>query len=106
MKKLTISKRTNWENKFYIQIKAEKGSMKIVKKLVEEIGDNYFEEITFRRFSNYDKWKDQYHPIITKDFGIDIVCGDKIIHMIFYKFPSLEKVNKILNKYCDWAKLK
>ena len=108
MDKITIAGRTNWENKFYIKFKATNKSMKVIKKFVEEIGDDFFiDNLTIpKSLSNYEKWKDRWIPIVTKDIGIDIICGDKFIHMIFYKFPNFKFVNKILDKYCNWAQPK
>lgn len=108
MDKIIIAGRTNWENKIYIKFKAKEKAMKVIKKIVEEIGDEFFvdNQTIPRSLSNYEKWKDQWIPVVTKDFEIDIICGDKFIHMIFYKFPSFESVNNILDKYCDWAKIK
>lgn len=108
MDKLIIAGRTNWENKFYIKFKATDTSMKVIKKFVKEIGDEFFvdDQTSPKSLSKYEKWKDQWIPIVTKDLGIDIICGDKMIHMIFYKFPNFEFVNNILDKYCDWAQIK
>lgn len=105
MIKLTIEGRTNWENKFYIKFKAEDKSMMVVKKIIEEIGDDYFidNQAIPKTFSKYEKWKDKWIPIVTKEIGIDIICGDKMIHMIFFKFPNFEFVNNILDKYCNWV---
>lgn len=100
-----VAGRTNWENKFYIKLKATNNSMKVIKKFVGEIGDDFFtdNQTLPKSFSEYKKWKDQWIPVVTNEIGIDIICGDKIIHMIFYKFPSFEFVNNLLDKYCDWA---
>lgn len=110
MNKLTIAGRANWENGFYVKFKAEEKSMKIIKKIVEDFGSEYFvdNQVIPRTFSNYAKWKDQWIPVYTqnKDLDIDIICGDKIIHMIVHKCPSFEFVNDILDKYCDWAQIK
>jgi|TARA_Y100000034_G_scaffold80291_1_gene96342 hypothetical protein len=104
MEKLIVAGRTNWENKFYVKIRAEEKSIKIIKKIVEEMGDEYFidNHTIPKSLSNYGKWKDQWIPVVTKDIEMDIICGDKIIHMIFYKFPSFEFINKILDKFFEW----
>ena len=108
MDKLTIAGRTNWENKFYIKFKATDKAMKVLKKFLEEIGDEFFvdNQTIPKSLSNYETWKDQWIPVVTNDFGIDMICGDKFIHMILYKFPIVESVNDILDKYCDWAGIK
>jgi hypothetical protein len=105
MDKLVIAGRTNWEGGFYIKFKAVEKSMKVIKKIVEKMDDEFFvdNQAIPKTLSKYDKWKDQWIPISTKKFGAEIVCGDKMIHIIFYKFPSYESVNKILDKYCIWA---
>ncbi len=108
MEKLTIAGRTNWEKRIYIKFKATDSSINVIKKFVEEIGDEFFldNQTIVKSLSNYEKWKDQWIPVVTNDFGIDIICGNKIIHMIFYKFPSFEFVNNILDKYCNWSQPK
>ena len=110
MEKLTITGRTNWGGGFYVKFKAEEKSMKIIKKLVEEFGSEYFvdNQVIPRTFSNYAKWKDQWIPIHTqnKDLDINIICGDKIIHMTVHKCPSFEFINNVLDKSCDWAQPK
>lgn len=97
--------RTNWEKKFYVKLKADSDSIKLIKKIVEDMGDDFFVgNHTIRRsLSDYQVWKDQWIPVITKRFGLDIVCGHKAIHMIVYRFPSFASVNAILDRYCDWA---
>ncbi len=108
MDKIIIAGRKNWENKLYIKFKAAGKSMGVVKKFVEEIGDEFFvdNQTIPKSLSSYVGWKDQWIPVVTKDFEIDIICGDEFIHMIFYRFPSFESLNNILNKYCDWAQIK
>ena len=103
--KLIILGRTNWEKKFYIKFKADDNSMRIIKKIGQDFGDEFFidNQGIPKSLSNYNKWKDEWIPIVTKNVGIDIICGDKMIHMIFYKFPSFEYANKILDKYCKWT---
>ena len=60
MEKLIIAGRTNWEKGFYIKFKAEEKSMKIIKKIVEDLGSEYFvdNQIIPKIFSEYEKWKD------------------------------------------------
>lgn len=110
MERLTILGRTNWKKGFYVKFKAEEKSMKIIKKIVKDFGSEYFvdNQVIPRTFSNYSKWKDQWIPvhIKNKDLDIDIICGDKIIHMVINKCLSFEFVNNILDKYCDWAQIK
>lgn len=108
MHKLKIAGRTNWENRFYIKIHAEEKSIKIIKKIVDEIGDHYFldNQTIPKSLSKYEKWKDRWIPVITKDIGVDIICGDRLIHMLFYKFPNFKFVNNILDKYCEWSQPK
>ena len=110
MNKLTIAGRTNWKSGFYVKFKAREKSMSIIKKIVEELGSEYFvdNQIIPKTFNKYERWKDQWIPVYTqkKDIHIDIICGDNIIHMIVHKCSRFEFVNKILDKYCDWAKVK
>jgi len=109
--KLIIEGRTNWKDGFYVKFESEERSMKIIKKIVEELGSEYFvdNKVIPRTFSKYEKWKDKRIPIYSsknKNLDIDIICGDKIIHMIIHKRPSFEFVDKILDEYCDWAQIK
>ncbi len=111
MDKLIIAGRTNWKGGFYIRFKAEEKSMKIIKKIVEEIGSDYFvdNQVIPKTFSNYSKWKDKRIPVYSqkrRNLDIDIICGDKIIHMIAHKCPNFEFISNILDKYCDWAQIK
>lgn len=108
MEKLTIAGRTNWKHGFYVKFKAEEKSMKVIKKIVETLGSEYFtdNQVIPRTFSDYTKWKDQWIPVITKNFRIDIICGDKIIHMVINECPKFELVNDVLDKYCVWAQPK
>lgn len=111
MKKLTIAGRTNWEGGAYIKFKAEEKAMIIIKKIVGELGSDYFidNHIIPKTFSDYSKWKDQWIPVYNyqdKDLDINIICGDKIIHMLVHKCPSFEALSKLLEKYCEWAKIK
>ena len=108
MEKLTVAGRTNWKAGFYIKFKAEEKSMKIIKKIVEGLGSDYFadNQAIPRTFSKYEKWKDMWIPVYSeniKNSDINIICGDKIIHMVVSNLPDPDFVNKILNKYCDWA---
>src|SRR3989344_4084641 len=100
--KLIIEGRTNWKKGFYIKFEAQEKSMKIIKKIVEELGSDYFVDnhVTPRTFGKYKKWKDKWIPVYSsknKNLDIDIICGDKIIQMIVHKRPSFEFVNKIQN---------
>ena len=108
MDKLIICGRTNWEDKFYIKVKAAENSMEVLKKFIGEIGDDFFidNQSIQNALSKYNDWKDNWIPVVTKDIGIDIICGDKYIHMIFYKFPDFQFIDKILLKYFDWAQPK
>lgn len=108
MEKLIIAGRTNWENKVYVKIEAQKDSMKVIKKILNEMGDEFFvdNQTIPKSLSNYEKWKDQWISVVTKEFEIDIICGDKFIHIIIYKFPNFDAINKIFDKYCDWAQIK
>lgn len=111
MEKLTIVGRANWKNGFYIKFKAEEKSMKIIKKIIEDMGSEYLadNQTIPKTFSKYEKWKDKWIPVYNpkhKDLDVDIVCGDKIIHMIVHKYPSIKFINNILNKYCNWAQIK
>jgi len=108
MEKLTIAGRTNQKKKIYIKFKAENKSMKIINKILQDFDSDYFidNHVIPRTLSDYSKWKDEWIPVYNKNLEIDIICGDKIIHMIIYKCPSFEFVNKILDKYCDWVQPK
>jgi len=111
MERLIIAGRTNWKKGFYIKFKAKEKSMKVIKKIVGEMGSDYFvdNQAIPKTFSKYERWKDQWIPVYSskhKELDIDIICGDKIIHMIIHKYPSLEFINKILDKYCDWVQPK
>ncbi len=108
MEKLVIIGRTNWGRGFYIKFEAEEKSMKAIKKIVDGLGSEFFidNQTIPRTLSNYEKWKDKWIPIYNsknKNLDIDIICGDKVIHMIVHKCPSYEFVNKILDKYCEWT---
>ncbi len=75
------------------------------------MGSEYFvdNQVIPKTLSKYEKWKDQWIPIYStkhKNLDMNIICGDKIIHMIAHKCPNFEFVNKILDKYCDWAQIK
>ena len=102
--KLIIAQRTNWEDRFYIKFKVSEKAMKIIKKIVEELGSNYFVDnhVLPKNFSKYDKWKDQWIPLFDVNPNIDIICGDKFIHMIIFAKPDNKKINLILDKYCKW----
>lgn len=105
MKKLTILRRTNWEKKFYIALRADTNIMNVIKEMAKEMGDDdYFidNQANPNSLLNYEKWKDNWIPLVTNNLGVDIVCGDKIVHLIFYRFPSFKHVNNILDKYCSW----
>lgn len=111
MGKLIIAGRTNWKNGFYIKFKAEEKSMKTIKKIIQELGSEYFVDnhVIPKTLSKYEKWKDQWIPVHNRkinNLDIDIICGDKIIHMIVHKYHNLESVNKIINKHCQWAKIR
>ncbi|MBI4146807.1 hypothetical protein HY489_05720 [Candidatus Woesearchaeota archaeon] len=108
MDKLTIVGRTNWEGGFYVKLKSEEKVMKIIKKIVEDLDSDYFvdNQVIPKAFSNYSKWKDQWIPIVQKNLRIDIICGDKMIHLIVHRYPSIEFVNTILDKYCNWAQVR
>jgi hypothetical protein len=108
MNKLIIARRTNWESKFYVKIKATKNCMKLIRKIIDELGEDFFVDNPTlpRRLSNYERWKDIWIPVATKKFGAEVICGNKMIHFIFYKFPNFESVNVILDKYCTWAEVK
>ncbi len=110
MDRLKIIGRTNWGSGFYIKFKAEKKSMETIKKIVEELGSDYFiDNDVIPKFSKYEKWKDRWMPIHNekiKNLDIDIICGDKIIHMIIHKYQKLDLINNILSKHCKWAQVK
>lgn len=107
MKKLIIAGRTNWIDGFYTKFKAKKDSMKIIKKIAEAMSSNYFanNEITLS-VSNYSKWKDKWIHLVFKKVKIDIICGDKYIHMFITNCSSYKIINSILDKYCEWVKVK
>jgi len=65
MERLIISGRTNWKKGFYIKFKAEEKSMRIIKKIIEEMGSDYFvdNQAIPKTFSKYEKWKDQWIPV-------------------------------------------
>jgi hypothetical protein len=103
--KLIIAGRTNWEKGFYIKFEAEEKSMKIIKKIVEGFKSEYFidNQTIPKTFSKYEKWKDQWIPINEKEIDINIICGDKFIHLIVHKCPDYESVNLIIDKYSVFA---
>ncbi len=112
MEKLIIAGRNNWDNGFYIKFKAQENSMRAIKKIAEEIEgqDNFFiDNQIIPRTLKFEKWKDQWIPVSSpkfKDLEIDIICGDKFIHMFVRKIKDFEIINKILDKYCEWAQPK
>lgn len=58
MEKLIIAGRTNWENKFYIKVKADKNVMKVINKLIFDFDNDFIldnEACVPRSLSNYDK---------------------------------------------------
>lgn len=109
-KKLIINGRTNWEGGFYVKFQAEEKSMKIIKKIVGGLDSEYFvdNQIIPRTFGRYEKWKDKWIPIYSSKnkIDIDIICGDKVIHMIVHKCPNFEFINKVLDKYSVFAQPK
>jgi len=103
MKKLIIKTRTNWEKKFYLKVKATDDSIKIIKKIFKDFGDDYFIDMQGQiKGLTYEKWKDQWIPLITKKVSADIICGCKFIHFIFYNLKNFDYVNKIIDKYMEW----
>jgi hypothetical protein len=103
--KLTIPKRSNLENnKVYLKIKAEKTAMSIISDIAEKFDKNFsIDEIAWHSVEDYSKWKDEILFIKSKNYGADIICGVKSIHLIIWKFPSYKKLNKILDKYLKFA---
>ncbi len=105
MKKLTIQKRSNLEdNKVYLKIKTEKTSMDIILDIAKKFDKNFsIDEIAWHSVDDYSKWKDEILFIKSKDYGADIICGAKSIHLIIWKFPSYKSLNKILDKYLKFV---
>ena len=107
MEKLIIASRNNWKDGFYIKFNAGEKSMSIIKKIVQELGSDYFiDNQVIPRSMKFERWKDQWIPVFSpkfKDLDIDIICGDRFIHMFVRKIKDFEIVNKILDKYCEWA---
>lgn len=108
MNVLTILGRSNWTGGFYLKFKAEEKSIKIIKKLAEKLGSEYFvdNQTIPRTFSKYEKWKDKWIPISGKGFSVDIICGDKVIHVLVNSKTKLDFVTKVLNEYSKWAEIK
>jgi hypothetical protein len=105
--KLKILGRTNLENKVYLKIRAEKSCMKIISELALEFDKSFFfdDMISTGPLVPYKKWKDVWANPSSKNFGADIICGDKVVHLIIWKFPNFEKLNKILDKYFEFDSL-
>jgi hypothetical protein len=107
MEKLIIAGRTNGESSFYIKFKVQEKSMSIIKKIVQDLGSEYFvDNQVLPRSMKFEKWKDQWIPIHEKGIDIDIICGDKMIHMLVDNCPNFDIINNILDKYCEWAQPK
>lgn len=104
---LTILGRTNWEGGFYLKFKAEENSLLILKKIAEELGSEYFvDDQLLPKTFKYIEWKDKWIPISGKGFSIDIICGDKIIHLLVSSKNKLNFLTEILNKYSKWSAVK
>ena len=104
-----IARRANWKKGFYIKFKAEKKSMLIIKKIVEELGSEFFVDMVGmprRPYNNYDKWKDFWLPFQNKKFDMDIICGDRYIHMLVNRCSSYKSINKVLDKYSEFARIR
>ncbi|MEA3329965.1 MAG: hypothetical protein U9Q06_04450 [Nanoarchaeota archaeon] len=107
MEKLIISRRINWKNKVYLTVKFRKNSLELISKIVEDFGGDYFDDMYgMEKLSDYKKWKDELISVVTKKVELDVICGDKFIHLIFWKFPNYDFLNKVLDKYCKFAKPK
>lgn len=104
MEKLIIALRNNWKDGFYIKFKANEKAIRIIKKISEDLGSDYFvDNQIIPKILNYDKWRDQWIPIFINETRIDIVIGNRFVHMIVTKCRDFEIINKILDKYCEWA---
>ena len=108
MEKLIIISRINEEKKVYIKIKAVYDSVKLIDKLLKEIDSEFIIDEFNQSASllNYEEWKDQWIPCVSKDIGVDVIFGDRAVHLIFWKFKNLNSLNKILDKYIKWTKEK
>lgn len=108
MEKLKIVGRTNWSKGFYIKFKATTNSMEIIKKMVEEADSEYFYQ-DYEEIKNpfkYNRWKDRWIQICEKKLKVDIICGDKVIHLISNNCKNYKFINGLLNKYCVWIEPK
>ena len=105
MKKLVIVRKKEWKDGFYAMLKAEKNSVKIIKSMFENFGSQYFVEEK-RNLSDYSQWKDLWIPYSDKDekIDLDLVFGDKYIHLIVRKYKDKVFIEKIMKKYCKKAK--
>ena len=108
--KLKIAARRNWKDRFYIKFKASKRAMIIVNKLLFDFDRDFIleEEVCARPLDNYDDWKDDMinFGMDNTKVEIDLLCGDKYIHMFVHKCPNYELVNKILDRYAEWVSSK
>ena len=108
MNKLVIAGRTNGKNGFYLRLKAQKNAIKVICDIGIEFDPDFLVDDPSipRALSDYSKWKDVWLPIVDRKrkMQIDIVCGDKIIHLFFRNCKKYEDVNTILDKYTEWAK--
>lgn len=109
MEKLIIAERVNWKMGFYIKFKAEEKSMLIIKRIVEELGSDFFSDmhgLPRRKYGNYEKWKDFGIFIQTKKekIKVNIICGNKYIHMLVDNCLNYHPINSVLEKYSEFTK--
>lgn len=110
MEKLVIAGRTGrGEKGFYLKIKVKKKVLLILEKMLKEL-DPYFDldDLIYplKSLKNYKRWVDEWFPVTTKKYDLNVICGKKYIHLLFSKVPSYSSANKIIDKYCEWAKIK
>ncbi len=108
MKKLIIVARSNDKDKVYVKLKASKNSILQLYEMFKEVDEFFldYEEEEGKKLTNYNKWKDEQLSLESKDFEVDIICGDKYIHIFFRKFKNYKVINKLLDNNCEWIKVK
>jgi hypothetical protein len=104
-KNLIIASRRNSEDGFYLKFKASDDAIITLNILIHELGDTFLDmEIPERKFE-FSKWKDDCIRVKFKGSIIELVFGNKYIHMFVRGNKNHEEINKIIKRYSEWIKI-